>query len=78
MFGALAEFKRNLIRERTQAGLASARERRRMGDRPKALDDKKRKLLIKLYQDHTISELTEMFNISRSTLFKLVKQEKVL
>ena len=33
--GALAEFERSLIRERTQAGVAAARMRGRMGDRPK-------------------------------------------
>jgi DNA invertase Pin-like site-specific DNA recombinase len=37
MFGALAEFERNLIRERTQAGLIAARARGRLGGRPKAL-----------------------------------------
>src|SRR3990170_7616784 len=36
LFGALAEFERDLIRERTQAGLAAARARGRMGGRPKA------------------------------------------
>ena len=38
MFGALAEFERNLIRERTHAGLTAARARGRKGGRPKALD----------------------------------------
>ncbi len=38
LFGALAEFERNLIRERTQAGLAAARARGRRGGRRKALD----------------------------------------
>ena len=42
IFGALAEFERNLIRERTQAGLAAARARGRKGGRPKSLDKKKR------------------------------------
>src|ERR671922_1848540 len=37
IFGALAEFERNLIKERTQAGLAAARTRGRNGGRPKAL-----------------------------------------
>jgi DNA invertase Pin-like site-specific DNA recombinase len=37
IFGALAEFERNLIRERTNAGLTAARERGRIGGRPKAL-----------------------------------------
>jgi DNA invertase Pin-like site-specific DNA recombinase len=41
IFGALAEFERNLIRERTRAGLAAARARGRKGGRPRALDEKK-------------------------------------
>jgi DNA invertase Pin-like site-specific DNA recombinase len=38
VFRALAGFERNLIVERTQAGLAAARARGRVGGRPKALD----------------------------------------
>ena len=41
IFGALAEFERNLIRERTLAGLQAARARGRKGGRPKALDETK-------------------------------------
>jgi DNA invertase Pin-like site-specific DNA recombinase len=39
MFGALAEFERSLIRERTQAGLAAARRAGRTGGRPPKLTD---------------------------------------
>ncbi len=48
IFGALADFERNLIRELTQAGLLAARARGRMGGRPKALSYQKRQLVIKL------------------------------
>src|ERR687895_197838 len=41
LFGALAEFERDIIRERTQAGLLAARARGRKGGRPKALTSKK-------------------------------------
>src|SRR5215210_2296512 len=51
VFGALAEFERDLIRERTHAGLAAARARGRLGGRPKALDPKKMELLQRLYAD---------------------------
>jgi DNA invertase Pin-like site-specific DNA recombinase len=51
VFGALAEFERNLIRERTVAGLSAARARGRKGGRPKRLNDKKRKLAVQLYSD---------------------------
>src|SRR3954452_18961370 len=58
MFGALAEFERNLVRERTQAGLNAARARGRKGGRPKVLDPAKRQLVAKLYAEkqHTIGE----------------------
>jgi DNA invertase Pin-like site-specific DNA recombinase len=45
IFGALAEFERNLIRERTTAGLVAARARGRRGGRPKALTGRKLVLL---------------------------------
>jgi DNA invertase Pin-like site-specific DNA recombinase len=46
IFGALAEFERNLIQERTRAGLAAARARGRQGGRPRALDAKKQALYL--------------------------------
>jgi DNA invertase Pin-like site-specific DNA recombinase len=51
LFGALAEFERDLIKERTNAGLAAARARGRKGGRPRQLDEKKIKLLQVLYAD---------------------------
>ena len=52
IFGALAEFERNLIQERTQAGLAAARARDRRGGRPYALDDKKRVTAVRMYNGY--------------------------
>lgn len=71
LFGALAEFERNLIRERTQAGLVAARARGRMGGRPKRLDPTKRALALKLYHErnHTIEQICQMMGISKSTLY---------
>src|SRR6266700_3119553 len=51
IFGALAEFERNLIRERTQAGLLAARARGRKGGRPKSLMGKKAAMAQQLYND---------------------------
>ena len=50
MFGALAEFERDLIRERTRAGLAAARARGRKGGRPKLLTPERRKLAVRICQ----------------------------
>src|SRR5512144_1853036 len=51
IFGALAEFERDIIRERTQAGLIAARARGRKGGRPKALTTKRAAQLQTLYND---------------------------
>jgi DNA invertase Pin-like site-specific DNA recombinase len=76
IFGALAEFERNLIRERTYAGLAAARARGRTGGRPVALSDAKKALAIKLYKakELTVQEVCEAVGISKPTLYKYVKE----
>jgi DNA invertase Pin-like site-specific DNA recombinase len=76
IFGALAEFERNLIRERTQAGLKAARARGRLGGRPKALDPSKRQLAVKLYSEkqYTIEEICQMMGISKPTLYSYVEE----
>src|SRR2546426_6098795 len=78
LFGALAEFERNLIRERTNAGLLAARARGRLGGRPKATTlntSKKIAMAQSLYDDknNTIDEICKTLNISRSTLYRYVK-----
>lgn len=78
IFGALAEFERNLIRERTNAGLIAARARGRLGGRPQSLDEEKRQTVAKLYNDGKLQvmEICKMFNISKPTLYKYIKQAK--
>jgi DNA invertase Pin-like site-specific DNA recombinase len=76
VFGALAEFERDLIRERTQAGLSAARARGRVGGRPKALrDPKKLAMLQQLYADprNAIDDICRTLRISRTTLYRYVK-----
>lgn len=76
IFGALAEFERNIIRERTNAGLAAARARGRKGGRPPALDEKKREVAIKLYseKEHTIKEICQVMGISKPTLYSYIRK----
>jgi DNA invertase Pin-like site-specific DNA recombinase len=59
IFGALAEFERSLIRERTMAGLAAARSRGRVGGRPPVMTPEKIKVARNLYQarDLTVEEI---------------------
>lgn len=75
MFGALAEFERNLIRERTQAGLQAARARGRLGGRPTALTIEQQRLAVQLYhqKQHTVQEICDMMSISKPTLYKYVE-----
>lgn len=76
LFGALAEFERTLIRERTQAGLQAARARGRQGGRPKALDPAKRQLAVRLYRErqHSIAEICRMLGISKPTLYSYLAE----
>jgi DNA invertase Pin-like site-specific DNA recombinase len=74
-FGALAEFERDLIRERTQAGLAAARARGRQGGRPRGLDRAKIDMLKKLYADksNSIEDICKTLRISRATLYRYLQ-----
>lgn len=76
LFGALAEFERNLIRERTQAGLSAARARGRQGGRPKMLDAEKRQLALRLYheREHSVAEICRLMGISKSTLYNYLAE----
>lgn len=57
VFGALAEFEREIIRERTNAGLSAARARGKKGGRPKAMDDKKIIMARALFNDKNFCSL---------------------
>ena len=78
IFGALAEFERDIIKERTQAGLTAARARGRKGGRPRALTPKKAQMAQALYKDknNTIDEICKTLNISRATLYRYINTEK--
>ena len=75
IFGALAEFERDIIRERTQAGLVAARARGRLGGRPKALDAKKTDFARQLFRDksNAIMDICKTLSISRATLSRYVR-----
>jgi DNA invertase Pin-like site-specific DNA recombinase len=73
IFGALAEFERNLIRERTRAGLAAARKRGRIGGRPRAMTDDKVKAAKKLLRGGTPpSDVAEVIGVSVPTLYRWI------
>jgi DNA invertase Pin-like site-specific DNA recombinase len=76
IFGALSEFERNLIRERSRAGLEAARVRGKQGGRPKKLSKDKRQLTVDLYEGkkHSIKQICEMTGISKPTLYKYIRE----
>lgn len=78
MFSALAEFERDLIVERTRAGLKAARARGRMGGRPAMLDKKQIAKMKDYYQEQkmTVTDICKIFNISRPTLYNYLNKEK--
>ncbi len=81
IFGALAQFERNLIRERTNAGLAAARARGRFGGGQRKLTPNQVEALTFSYNAkdakghprYSIDDLCAMYKISRATLFRSVK-----
>jgi DNA invertase Pin-like site-specific DNA recombinase len=75
VFGALAEFERDLIRERTHAGLAAARARGRLFGRPRVLSPQQVKQLQSLAKDewNTVAEICETLRISRATFYRYVR-----
>ena len=70
LFGALAEFERDIIRERTKAGLSSARARGRVGGRPKVMDEKKTTLAKQLIKENSATEVADALGVSRATLYR--------
>ncbi len=74
--GAMGEFERNLISERTKAGLQEARARGRKGGRKKKLSDKQLVTMFKMYDSkaHSVAEICRQFSISRPTFYKYVEK----
>ncbi|NQD64314.1 recombinase family protein [Bacillus haikouensis] len=75
MLGVIAELERDIIVERTRAGLESARARGRVGGRPKKSKDKVQQAF-RLYdsKEYSISEIVDMTGISKATLFRKLKE----
>lgn len=77
VFGALAEFERDMISERTRAGLKAAKKRGRMGGRPKKLSAKEITLAKSLMEDesNSIGDICELLGVSRSTIYRYLKDD---
>jgi len=83
LFASLAEFERELIRECTHAGLASARARGRVGERQRGLSEKAERTVIiaeTLYraQQFGVNEIAQRLHISKVTLYRYLRHRKVV
>ena len=76
VFGALAEFERDIISERTKAGLAAARSRGRVGGRPRKMDDKMLEMAKMMLADesNTVKDVYSTLGISKATLYRHLKK----
>lgn len=72
IFGSLAQFERDLIRERTRAGLEAARVRSRKGGRPAKLDEKQVREVRRLYASKTVTvdQIAAMMHVGRTTIYR--------
>jgi hypothetical protein len=71
IFGALAQFEREAIRERTRAGLAAARARGRLGGRPPLVTPEKLAAAqLMRERKHTMNEIVQALGVSRATLYR--------
>ena len=76
--GAFAELERNLIRERTRAGLEAARARGRSGGRPRVLDDEGLAMALELYRANKIqvSTIAKRMGVAKRTLYRYLERNK--
>jgi DNA invertase Pin-like site-specific DNA recombinase len=82
LFAALAEFERDLIKERTQAGLQAARARGRLGGRPKGLSEAAQKKAVAaeaLYHkgELSVNDIAHNLDISKATLYSYLRHRGV-
>jgi len=72
LFGALAQFEREIIRDRTVAGLAAARARGRVGGRPSKLSQEQRRQARKMYDERelTVEQIGNVLGVSRTSIYR--------
>ena len=78
VFAALAEFERDLTRERTAAGLAAARARGRVGGHPRVMTPEKIQLARRLYDEGevTVQQIAETLGVSRRSIYRSLNVKK--
>lgn len=80
IFAALAEFERELIKQRTYAGLEAARSRGRIGGRKQKLSEAQLQIVSQLFQERNLSveAIAKSLNISRATVYRNLKFKKAI
>ena len=75
IFGSLAEFERELIRERVTAGLSAARARGRVGGRPRKDDSQRARVAASMLADpgNTVADVCRALGVSRATAYRLAQ-----
>ena len=76
IMGSLAQFERDLLTERTNAGLAAARARGRVGGRKPKLSPQQAAAVRAMYETrrHTVAEVAQAFNVSPRTVYRVVER----
>ncbi len=75
LFGALAEFERDLIRERTLAGLAAARARGRSGGRPTVWTPEKQRTARAMHQaGEDVTSIARVLGVSRASVYRVLQR----
>jgi DNA invertase Pin-like site-specific DNA recombinase len=78
IFASLADYEKELIRERVKSGLESARKRGRIGGRPKSIEPETLKaILVALEEGKSKSEVSRIFNVKRTTLIDTLNRLQV-
>ncbi len=77
LFGALAQFEREIIRDRTMAGLSAARARGRNGGRPAKLSPDQVRAARRLYdeREHTVEQIGSIFGVSRTSIYRALRDK---
>ena len=80
VFASLAQFERELIQERTKAGVEAARARGRKGGRPQKLNDREKAMVRTLMADpkNSVQDIAKQFGVSRSMLYRVVREAQTL
>ncbi len=78
LFGALAQFEREIIRDRTLAGLAAARARGRSGGRPSKLTAEQRRQARKMYdaRELTVEQISRVLGVSRTSIYRALADSR--